>query len=490
MQIGLIYTNPAMQIANGTTTGIRIFFSSGFVQANPRILDVANRDINGLTSGFITLDMYPGATPVEGDFIRIEGVRGMIDLSIASTPGTDLFVDLQSINDPTANSFTPDRVRVAKSLDGMNVAISSDSLLLCFPTLGKPPGGSPSYYITITEGFARAFVDNDANNDSLLINDRVDSGGPYTSSTGTTPPFTANPATSSLLGAPTNSTQFTVWLDRIPTSVSGIIWDSSVGGTSQLVLVPGSTTFDSTTGMATARYSFETSNQTGYSDITFESFTLRPLVVLKSTAQTATGQVLAGVTLAPGESTTNRPRFKTMYESDNVATNNPPDDPLRLYANVIRCNCFLLFTYVTAGAGFNTGMVIANTSGDTAPFGVNEAADQLGKVTFYFYDKSAGYVGSTVTTDDVLAGKSFVGLVSQILPSGVTSFSGYIIAKAEFQFCHGFAFIADDKFAGIAHGYIANVMPDPAILNIGGRRAAIAASDTVNKLPAGESLNN
>ena len=76
-----------------------------------------------------------------------------------------------------------------------------------------------------------------------------------------------------------------------------------------------------------------------------------------------------------------------------------------------------------------------------------------------------------------------------MLPIGVTSFSGYVIAKADFQFCHGYAFIADASFYNIAQGYIAQVIPDPAIKNLSGRRAPVAAADATN-IPAGESLNN
>jgi hypothetical protein len=388
-QIGFIYTNPAMQIDNTTTTGIKVFFSRGFVPATPTIPvtdGVANRDINGRCSGFLSINLDPGANVQFGDFIRLEGVRGRIDLSLAQTPGTDLFVDLQSVNDPSANQFNPDRVRVAKSLDGMNVEIVSDTLLLCFPTSCKAPGTSQALAIRITEGFARAFVDFDAGNDNVLTNDRVDSGGL------TSGPSIATPAK---LGAPTNSTQFLIWLEGIPTSVSGITWPAATTAASTgAVLVNTATTFDATSGTATATYSFETPNQVEASDVVFETFTVQPTIVLK-TAATVTGNILAAVTLAPTTGTTSsclspsgtpsRPRFFLMYESDAIATNNPPDDPHKQFAGVIRCNCYLLFTYVTATSAFNTGIVVANTTGDTAVFTTaNEASDQLGKVTFYF----------------------------------------------------------------------------------------------------------
>lgn len=480
-QIGLIYTNPAMQIDNlSAAGGVKIFYSSGFSTGAPTIVAVENRDINGRCSGFITINILWGQTPVAGDYIRIEGVRGRIDASQAITPGTDLYVDLQSINDPAANNFNPDRVRVAKSLDGMNVTITPDTYLLCFAPTGKVTG-SGSSNILISEGFARAFVDLDSNVAGVDSTDRVDTG-------------------SAFLGAPTNSTQFIVWIEGIPASVSGVTFPatsttSSAGSSLSLI----SSAFSSTAGTATATYSYEAVNQTGASDITYESFTLTITPVLKTDSQTAVGTAVAGVTLGPAygaasgcaspSNTPYRPRFLQMWESDAVATNNPPDDPFRPIWQIIRCNCYLLFTYVTADANYTTGISIANTTGDSAPFGANEAADQLGKVTFYFYDKTGGYKGSTQTAADVLSGNSYVGLVSEILPTGVTSFTGYLIVKTDFQFCHGFAFIADINFGKIAHGYLGNVIPDPAIKNLSSRRAPSAAADATN-IPAGESLNN
>jgi hypothetical protein len=477
-QIGLIYTNPSMQIDNTTASGIKL--AVGGVTAS--IVLVENFDLNGRCTGRITINIPAAQAPAEGSFIRVEGVRGRIDASLAITPGTDLFVDLQSINDPAGNSFTPDRVRVAKSLDGMIVKITPASLLLCFPTTGVPPAGTDEagYSITITEGFARAFVDDDAE-----TNPRVDTD--------------EDP-----LGLPDNSTQFVVFMEAIPASVSGIIWEDSVeftttGATLELV----DDDFDAGSGTAEALYSFEAADQTNSSDITVEIFELTPQIILKANA-TETGIVLAGVTLAPDVSaaaacgapsaTPAAPRFLSMIESDDVSTNNPPDDPTREYASIIRCNCYLLFTYVTADSSFNTGIAIANTTGDTAVFGINEAPNQLGRITFYFFDRTAGFVGSTQTAADVTSGTSFVDLLSNLLPTGVTSFSGYVIAKADFQYCHGFAFIADSAFASIAHGYVANVIPDPAIKNIGGRRAPSAAGDNSGAagggVPAGESLNN
>jgi len=484
-QIGIIFTNPALQIDNTTASGIKLITSASLASAT--IVNVENKDINGRCSGFITINLPAGMTPAANDFVRVEGVRGRIDLSgppQGITAGTDLYAHIQSINDPSANLFTPDIVRVAKSLCPYFVEVKKDTLLLCFPTSGKY-NSSPTYSITITEGFARAFVD--ANSNGVAGKTRVDSAG-------------------ALLGAPTNNTQFYVYLRDIPASVASITWPASVqsnqGIPSYLVYVSGGTI--SATGEASALYQYVSNDQTNLSDITTETFTMSPLLNLSSTNSVATGTVNAGVYMAPFAETLGacaapsaasdryRPRFVQVLRALNSGCNIPPSEPVQPYADIIRCNCYLLFTYVTATSTWNTGMVVANTSGDTAVFGTSQhAPDQQGPITFYFYDKTAQYVGSTITATDILPGQSYVNVLSAMLPTTptpVTQFSGYVIAKTAFQYCHGYAFIADNTFANIAQGYLANVIPDPSIK--AGVRTATAAADVVARIPAGESLNN
>ncbi len=481
-QIGIIYSN-GVQIDNTTGSGIRLSYSSGFNGGTglvPTIVAVQNLSITGRCSGFITINIPPGLTVQPNDYLRLEGVRGRIDLSDGAVAGTDLYAQLQSINDPAANSFFPETIRVAKSLPGLKVEIKNGNVLLCFPDYGLAPGTTvPDYKIKITEGFTRAFVAYDSN----IATSRVDTA-------------------SQLLGAPTNATKIRVVLNSIPASIEDVEWPATsttyTSGSLSSWLVRESTE-DIDGGVAEATYVFTTQNQTNMSDINLENFTIVPLLVINEDDQTSTGRVLAAAALYPFEGTTKacdgpgarsefgQPRFATLYQSDSVTSTDKTSQNFSLYANIIRCNCFLLYTYVTKDSFWNTGMVVANTTGDKEVFGKIGAPRQTGPITFYFYDKTAGYVGATTTTANYGPGTSFVALLSEILPSTVTSFSGYVIAKAQFQFCHGYAFIADSTFANIAQGYLANVIPDPAIK--GGSRQAAAAGDHTN-LPAGESINN
>jgi hypothetical protein len=263
-QIGLVFSRPALQIDNDGASGILVYFSPGFAAANPTLISIENRQVGGQCMGFLTLNLLPGATPAEGDFIRIEGIRGRIDLSTAVAPGTDLYVDLQSINDPAATSFYPESLRVAKSLEGMTAAVLSDVF---------------GFQIRVTESFPRAFVDSDAGDDGVNSNDRVDSAG-------------------NALGAPTQSTQVIIQLDGVPGGVSQVIWPpvstvfSSTGAALRLL----DSSFSQ--GSSRATYSFEAANQTGSSDLVMESFSLYPGFLFVG-GDCNTGNLAANVTLGP-----------------------------------------------------------------------------------------------------------------------------------------------------------------------------------------------
>ncbi len=287
-QIGLLLSNPALPIDNTVASGIRLFSSAGFAAASPSIIAVTNQALNSQCAGFLEINLQPGATPAEGDFIRIEGVRGAIDASAAIVPGTDLFGDLQSANDPAANIFNPSHVRMAKSLKGMNVEVISNS---------------PSYEIRIAEGFERAFVDLDAGDDGINRNDRTDSGG-------------------NALGDPSNSTQFVIRMDGIPDGITDVSWpqNSSAAGTGAVLKLRGSTFSPPS---STATYSFETVDQVNKSDLAIESFTLSPSLVFGA-GRCNTDEVTTSVTLGPTspalsqcyspDPSAARPRFLQVFE--------------------------------------------------------------------------------------------------------------------------------------------------------------------------------
>jgi hypothetical protein len=131
------------------------------------------------------------------------------------------------------------------------------------------------------------------------------------------------------------------------------------------------------------------------------------------------------------------------------------------------CATTLLYPYVTNQAGFDTGLVIANTSKD--PFGT---ATQEGtcSLNYYGFTTGGGAAPAAVTTPRVPAGQHAVWTLSSggtVQTGGGTiaaapGFQGYIIAVCNFQFGHGYAFISDIGSGKLAQGYLALVMDDTA----------------------------
>ncbi len=129
------------------------------------------------------------------------------------------------------------------------------------------------------------------------------------------------------------------------------------------------------------------------------------------------------------------------------------------------CATNLLWPYVTSQAGFDTGMVISNTSKD--PF---KTATQEGACTIYYYGftTGGGAAPAPVQTPVIPAGEHAIWTLSSggtVQTSGgtiaaVPGFQGYVIAHCEFQMAHGYAFISDLGASKLAQGYLALIMDE------------------------------
>ena len=177
------------------------------------------------------------------------------------------------------------------------------------------------------------------------------------------------------------------------------------------------------------------------------------------------GTILASATYAPttAEVTTLNPSFGIPRFADTSV--------LTPIFTISACQTDLLFTFMTNQAGFDTGFAIANTSTD--PFGTSA---QNGTCTLNWYG-SGPAAGTATTTPSVASGAVYTNLVS----SAAAGFQGYMIAQCNFQFGHGFAFISDgygQPGRGLSQGYLASVIPTPALQSAGGGTAAVRnASD-------------
>jgi hypothetical protein len=113
------------------------------------------------------------------------------------------------------------------------------------------------------------------------------------------------------------------------------------------------------------------------------------------------------------------------------------------------CQTTLLYPWVNAEPGFDTGIAIANTTSD--PFGTRT---QSGTCTLNFFGTGAGTT-TTATTPSITTGTVYADQVSNLKPG----FRGYVIAVCNFQLAHGYALFSDTGIRNWATGYLALVLP-------------------------------
>jgi hypothetical protein len=194
-------------------------------------------------------------------------------------------------------------------------------------------------------------------------------------------------------------------------------------------------------------------------------------VLVKYTAQTSQGLPALGTAVING---TYAPLTTVFTASATApAPRFVDNNPLNAFT-IIRCETNLLWPYVTNQAGFDTGMVIANTSED--PFGTE---GQEGECTIYYYGSTTGggAAPAAQTTSAIPAGEQAVWTLSSGGNFGIAAtpgFQGYVIANCLFQYAHGYAFISDVGVNRVAQGYLALIM-DWGGLNRTGQVAEVLA---------------
>jgi hypothetical protein len=133
---------------------------------------------------------------------------------------------------------------------------------------------------------------------------------------------------------------------------------------------------------------------------------------------------------------------------------------------VVPCVTTLLFPFVTNQSGFDTGIALVNTSLDNyastkQPF---NTATQQGTCTVYYFDGTTTAPAPQTTVNIVKGAMVAFTLQSGGVPGSTSSaqgFQGYIIAKCNFQYGHGYAFISDRNTPSLgSQGYLALIIPD------------------------------
>jgi hypothetical protein len=130
--------------------------------------------------------------------------------------------------------------------------------------------------------------------------------------------------------------------------------------------------------------------------------------------------------------------------SDPVPRFAPPQPVYDLFG-IVKCRCSLLFPFVTSKAGYDTGIVVANTSLDVGTeFGTSA---EPGTVTLHYFCGQPGCTSppSQTTVAPIEGGNQLAFTLSGGGPAGIApvpGFQGYLIAQSTFRFCHGFAYLS------------------------------------------------
>lgn len=327
-----------------------------------------------------------------------------------------------------------------------------------------------AFSLTISEKFGGAFKTNNPNVDTLS-GLAITCGGVSCTSTngeeGTYPEQGANgfvgsqPGAAPAVGAANSGTRFIFSFSNIPSGVSVLMPLDIVSGTVEMALTssatgpflqPTATPFTApaaaaltiSNGTATAVYEVVATDNT----VPSETINIPGYVTFAANfATSAVGPIT--VTVNPGPTgSTNVPNF---------APQNNPSINLNSWTP---CQTTLLFPFVTNQLGFDTGIVLANTStdpGGAPPLG-NGASPSAGTCALSFYGSGAPTNPVAAPGGSQASGTTNAFQLSQVAPG----FQGYMFAVCNYLYGHGYAFVEFDltNANGIAEGYLPLVVTD------------------------------
>jgi hypothetical protein len=228
-------------------------------------------------------------------------------------------------------------------------------------------------------------------------------------------------------------------------SVASIQLTSTAAGTAHAPVTPTVSSDLSATGPVVGSTTLALVNGTAVfevltSDPALDYFDIPVFVVVKANTVAVASSISATVSLSPSGSSV-IPNFAAGSATVGGST-------------FTACSTSLLFPFVSSQLGFDTGLAIANTSSD--PLGTTNGSKsaQAGTCAISFYGDGAP--AASVTTESVASGKVYTKLLSDIAPG----FQGYAIARCNFQYAHGYAYLnyGFGTSSGVSTGYLANVI--------------------------------
>jgi len=187
---------------------------------------------------------------------------------------------------------------------------------------------------------------------------------------------------------------------------------------------------------------------------------------------TATAQVTGGFAPFYTNAASTQPSPNATYQTPVLPVPRFIPGTAFNFLNLQKCACNLLFPFVANVGGFDTGIALANASLDPgATFGF-KGVPQPGTVQFWYYGSmsSGAAVPGPQTSTAIQPGQ----ILTYVLSTGGTGldgraagFEGYIIAQAQFQYCHAFAYVsaqgAGPTSPGASEGYLGIVLDSPGL---------------------------
>jgi hypothetical protein len=274
---------------------------------------------------------------------------------------------------------------------------------------------------------------------------------------------TTTPTAPAGVGTANSGTEFLLTFANIPTGETIYLPTTITQGTLTFNLVASLTNPTIVPGNTPAHSGFPSAN---FAPVASANGTGTAVYDVVATDNTVLGEfmtITGYVTAAPGFSTVATSAVTVTVTPAPTGSINPTlaipnfaasSNPALSLSAFSVCQTSLLFPFVTNQLGFDTGIVLANTSTD--PFaGVSSAVATPGTCALNFYGAGAPTPSTAVAAP---GGTQASGTTNAFQLSSVApGFQGYVIAVCNYLYGHGYAFIEYDltQANGVAEGYLA-----------------------------------
>jgi len=345
------------------------------------------------------------------------------------------------------------------------VPLSVKNYVICNGNPALTAGTTASFSIKVAELFGGAFKSITPTVAALTCG-----GAACTVTNGEAGSYTptTTPAAAAGVGTASSGTEFLLTFANVPTGVT-IYLPLTVTGTGSSAALTFTLVTSTTNATPVAANVPTGSNLPASAPLTVANGTGTAVYDVTATDNTVLGENVAisgYITAAAGFATTSLSAVTVTVTPAPTGSVNPTlvipnfaasSNPALTLSAFAVCQTSLLFPFVTNQVGFDTGLVLANTSTD--PFGTSSNATPTpGTCALNFYGAGAPTPSTGVAAP---GGAQASGTTNAFQLSSVApGFQGYVIAVCNYLYGHGYAFIEYDitQANGIAEGYLALVL--------------------------------